>query len=62
MFLSTHSLLSLRAWHPPRRSMGNFEGILLAIDNIEMIDSARVVELLNQYRDTLFAVPAIYWF
>ena len=42
------------------RGLG-FRGLLIAIDNIEMIDSGDIVSLLNKYRDTLFSIRGIWW-
>lgn len=38
-----------------------YRGLVVALDNIELIESARVVALLNQYRDTLFSTPRVWW-
>ncbi|HEX5754271.1 MAG TPA: hypothetical protein VFZ09_49265 [Archangium sp.] len=43
------------------RLIRNYRGIVMAIDNIEMVDSDEVIKLLNKYRDTLFAMRSVWW-
>ncbi|WP_437643780.1 hypothetical protein [Sorangium sp. So ce362] len=38
-----------------------YRGLIVAIDNIEMVDSEQTVSLLNKYRDTLFAANGVWW-
>jgi hypothetical protein len=39
----------------------DFRGIIIALDNIELVDSGHIVELMNRYRDTLFSIKGIWW-
>ncbi len=39
----------------------DYLGVIVAIDNIEMIETEVLVKLLNKYRDTLFSIPHIWW-
>jgi len=43
------------------RTVREYRGIIVAINNIEMVDTTQVVELLNRFRDTLFAVEGVWW-
>jgi hypothetical protein len=43
------------------RGINEFRGIIVAIDNIEMVDSDEVVKLLNRYRDTIFSASGVWW-
>jgi hypothetical protein len=38
-----------------------YRGIVVALDNIELVDSEDLVRLLNRYRDTLFATANVWW-
>jgi hypothetical protein len=42
-------------------TLAPYRGIVVALDNIELVDSEVLIELLNRYRDTLFATPNVWW-
>jgi len=43
------------------RGLSSYRGVIVAIDNIEMVETSRVIGLLNDFRDTLFSVTGIWW-
>jgi hypothetical protein len=43
------------------KTIRDYRGIIVAVNNIEMVESSQVVELLNRFRDTLFAVEGVWW-
>jgi len=40
---------------------GPYRGMVVALDNIELVPTERLVALMNKYRDTLFSSPHVWW-
>lgn len=43
------------------RKIRKYSGVIVAVDNLEMIEPEKAISLLNKYRDTMFALPHIWW-
>lgn len=51
----------LRELAESTRLIRKYQGVIVAIDNIEMVPPEILLTLLNKYRDTLFSVPYVWW-